>query len=302
MDEAGTHHWASHHSSKRNAEKWMLIWSRAKVAVGAGMINTQYLLGKTANPALIFLLLNRNQLPQLKKKKSLATFPESHTTRGKDFSATLSTQQNWQPESTVLWKCFCYVLMSAQFEGGRASKYELWFAPMIPQQSWYFRSPEVALELQCRSGSCGTFLIKSYFLLLSCLSHTPKPASPASVTEAAGSCHCGDLIWRKPVSRGSYNWGSLQAFGSHPVWCMPARMDTCTILKFIFSASKIISLSLKDVCLGWPEFFLLASLNIPCFILSPTPLAQASINMVYGTSAPWLFKDFFSRTLQALVN
>lgn len=73
----------------------MLIWSRAKVAVGAGMINAQYLLGKTANPALIFLLLNRNQLPQFKKKKkSLATFPESHTTRGKDFSATLSTQQN----------------------------------------------------------------------------------------------------------------------------------------------------------------------------------------------------------------
>ena len=72
----------------------MLIWSRAEVAVGAGMINARYLLGKTANPALIFLLLNlnRKQLPQLKKKKSLATFPESHTTRGKDFSSTLSPQ------------------------------------------------------------------------------------------------------------------------------------------------------------------------------------------------------------------
>ena len=95
MDEAGGHHWASHHSSKRNAEKWMLIWSRAKVAVRAGMINARYLLGKTANPALIFLLLNlnRKQLPQLKKKKkSLATFPESHTTRGKDFSSALSPQ------------------------------------------------------------------------------------------------------------------------------------------------------------------------------------------------------------------
>lgn len=171
-------------------------------------------------------------------------------------------------------------------------------APAVPilQESWGCTGAAVWVW------SRGTLLIKSYFLLLSCLSHTPKPASPASVTEAAGSCHCGDLIWRKPVSRGSYNWGSLEAFGSHPVWCMPARMDTCTILKFIFSASKIISLSLRDVSLGWPEFFLLASLNIPCFILSPTPLAQASINMVYGTAAPWLFKDFFSRTLQALVN
>lgn len=51
----------------------MLIWSRAKVAVGAGMINAQYLLGKTANPALIFLLLNRNQLPQFKKKKKITS-------------------------------------------------------------------------------------------------------------------------------------------------------------------------------------------------------------------------------------
>lgn len=35
----------------------------------------------------------------------------------------------------------------------------------------------------------GTFLFDSYFLLLSCPSKTPKPQSPASVIEAAGSCH-----------------------------------------------------------------------------------------------------------------
>lgn len=71
MDKAGTHHWASYHSSKRNAEVNAHL-SRA-MAVGAGMINAQYLLGKTANPALIFLLLNRNQLPQFKKKKKKIT-------------------------------------------------------------------------------------------------------------------------------------------------------------------------------------------------------------------------------------
>ena len=66
---------------------------------------------------------------------------------------------------------------------GRACKQTpVMIVPTIPQQSWYFRSPEAAAEPQCGSGSClvpysfscGTFLIESYFLLLSCLSHTPK--------------------------------------------------------------------------------------------------------------------------------
>ena len=46
------------------------------------------------------------------------------------------------------------------------------------------------------------------------------------------------------------------------------------------------------MCLRWPQFFLLASLNISCFILSSTPLVLASINTVYSTSAPWFFKNF----------
>lgn len=180
-------------------------------------------------------------------------FLESYTTTRQDFSSAWSTQQKWHAERVVPGKdSVMYSCMHSSREGLRetpiltcnhdtpwASDVHRSLILGLAQGSAALLSSSLQLLLWNISFFFfGTFLSDSYFLLVSCPSKTPGPLSPASVIEAAGSCHWGDPIWRKPVSQGSYNWGSLEAFGSHPVWCTLATMDTCTTFKLIFGDLK----------------------------------------------------------------
>ena len=178
----------------------MLIWSRAKAAVRAEMINAWYLLRKTANPALIFLLRNRKQLPQLKKKITNNFSRVSHYKRKRflchiKHSAKLTTREHCAGKMLLL----CAHVSAVR---GRARKQT---PVMICTYDRYPSSPDTSevLKLQ-RSRSVGlasvlfpiALAVEHFSLraIFSCYPAFLTHPSPASVTEAAGSCHCGDLI------------------------------------------------------------------------------------------------------------
>ena len=164
------------------------------------MINAWYLLRKTANPALIFLLRNRKQLPQLKKKITNNFSRVSHYKRKRflchiKHSAKLTTREHCAGKMLLL----CAHVSAVR---GRARKQT---PVMICTYDRYPSSPDTSevLKLQ-RSRSVGLAsvlfpiaLAVEHFSLRATFSCYPAfltHPSPASVTEAAGSCHCGDLI------------------------------------------------------------------------------------------------------------